>query len=247
MSQQLHQPQSGLGDNLERLRLPRRGVELGALTLSEGPEQSRVVSARLSSREIETNLVSDLGTFITAFSHEGKSYVVRFAAHGKEISVLPADNEHAGIENNRNRLFVSTVPTDLGDILLTPFTGTGLPRLLTTLAVQHALATTGHATAHVSFAQIRNVLERCGLTESFKIPIHQHERLEAENVGRTQVDSGLQYNYDTAIMLKDKVVMGRSISKGERERCQHWDLSSNFRLIEYTDGMYRENSIPRRQ
>lgn len=246
MNQIIHQPQTGLGTNLEGLRLPRRGVELGELSLSGGTEHSKTVSVRLPSHEITTNLVSDLGAFITAFSHEGRPYVVRFAADGKEISVLPSEDEQAGIAHNRNRLFVSTVPTDLGHILLTPFAGTGLPRLLTTLAVQHALATTGHATAHVSFAQIRNVLERCGLTESFKIPIHQHERVQAESMGRELVDQGFQYDYATAIMLKDKVVMSRSLNKAEREKCHHWDLFSNFRLIEHVEGRYREITIPRR-
>jgi len=246
MTQQLHQPQPGLDTNLNRLQLPSRGVELGALSIAEGIEPTRLVSVNLSSQQFATHLVSDLGSFITAFSHAGRSYVVRFAAHGQEISVLPAGDEQSGLSNNRNRLFVSTVPTDLGHILLTPFSGTGVPRLLTLLAVQHALATTGHATAHVRFAQIRNVLEKCGLTESFKIPIHQPERLEAEAVGRERVSKGFQYDYDTAIMLKDKVVMSRSISKAEREKCQNWDLGSNFRLIERGDSGYRELCLPRR-
>jgi hypothetical protein len=246
MTQQFHQPQPGVDTNLNRLQLPRRGVELGALSLSDGAQQSKEVSVNLPSLKFSTQLVNDLGSFITAFSHAGKSYVVRFATHGREISVLPAGNEESGIANNQHRLFVSTVPTDLGHILLTPFSGTGLPRLLTMLAVQHALATTGHATAHVRFAQIRNVLEKCGLTESFKIPIHQPERLEAEAIGRERVSKGFQYDYDSAIMLKDKVVMSRSISKTERERFQHWDLSSHFRLIEHAKGGYREHSLPRR-
>jgi hypothetical protein len=246
MTQQFHQPQPGVDTDLNRLQLPRRGVELGALSLSDGAQQSKEVSVTLPSRQFTTQLVTDLGSFITAFSHAGSSYVVRFAAHGRELSVLPAGNEESGIANNQHRLFVSTVPTDLGHILLTPFSGTGLPRLLTMIAVQHALATTGHATAHVQFAQIRNVLEKCGLAESFKIPIHQPERLEAEAIGRERVSEGFQYNYDSAIMLKDKVVMSRSISKTERDRCQHWDLGSHFRLIERAEGGYREHSIPRR-
>lgn len=246
MNQRFSQPQPGLDASLSELRLPRRGVELATLALSEGPEPSRGVSVTLSTNQFATPLLSELGTFITAFSHAGRAYVVRFASDGKEISVLPAGDERAGLTNNHNRLFVSTVPTDLGHILLTPFTGTGLPRLLTTLAVQHALATTGHATAHVSFAEIRNVLKRCGLTESFKIPIHQHERLAAESIGREQIDQGFQYNYATANMLRDKVVMSRSMTKAEREKCHHWDLSSNFRIIEYSDGKYREMALPRR-
>lgn len=246
MTPQFNQPQPGLDADLNRLELPRRGVELGALSLSDGAERTRVVSINLSSHQFATHLVNDLGAFITAFSHREKSYVVRFATHGQELSVLPAGNEESGIANNQHRLFVSTVPTDLGNLLLTPFSGTGLPRLLTMLAVQHVLATTGHANAHVRFAQIRNVLEKCGLTESWTRPIPQPERLEAEAVGRERVSKGFQYDYDSAIMLKDIVVMGRSISKAERGRCQHWDLSSHFRLIGRAESGYREISLPRR-
>ena len=237
--------QPGLDTNLERLRLPRQKVEIGALSLSEGAEQSKIVSINLPSHQFSTHLISDLGTFITSFSHAGKSYVVRFADHGREISVLPAGNERDGIAVNQNRLFVSTIPTDLGHILLTPFSGTGIPRLLTTIAVQHALAATGHATAHVRFVQIRNILAKCGLTESFTTPIHQHERLEAEAFGREQASKGFQYNYDDAIMLPDKVVMGRSIAKEEREKNKHWNLGSHFRLLEYRDGRYIEHALPR--
>ena len=245
MDQHSIQTQAQVGTNLEGLRLPRHNVELATLSLSDGPEQSKVVSVTLPSHQFATNLVSNLGSFITAFTHGGKSYVVRFAEHGKEISILPASDEQSGVLVNANRLFVSTIPTDLGHILLTPFAGTGLPRLLTTIAVQHALALTGHATAHVWFAQIRNVLERCGLSESFKIPIHQHERLEAEAIGREQVGQGFKYDYNSAIMLPDKVVMSRSIGKESREKNKHWNLTSHFRLIEYREGKHLEHALAR--
>lgn len=245
MLKESHQPRDRQDTSLEGLHMPRRGVELAALTLSDGPEITRVVTAHLPSAEISTPLVSNLGTFITAFTHRERSFVVRFAEHGQEISVLPAGDEQSGIANNRDRLFVSTVPTDLGHILLTPFAGTGLPRFLTELAVQHALSSTGHATAHVRFAQIKNILEKCGLSEIFRVPIHQHERLEAEANGREQVSKGFKYDYESAIMLKDKVIMSRSIGREAREKCKHWNLFSSIRLIEHRDGHHRERNLPR--
>jgi hypothetical protein len=245
MLKESHQQRERLDTSLAGLHVPRRGVEFAALTVSEGPESSKVVTAHVPSGEISTPLVSHLGAFITAFTHRERSFVVRFAEHGREISVLPAGNEQAGISSNADRLFVSTVPTDLGHILLTPFAGTGLPRFLTELAVQHALASTGHATAHVRFAQIMNVLKKCGLSEIFRIPIHQHERLEAEANGREQISKGFKYDYESAIMLKDKVIMSRSISREEREKYKHWNLSSTIRLIEHRDGLPREHNLPR--
>jgi hypothetical protein len=245
MLKESHNPQDRLGTTFEGERLPHRGIELATLALSEGAEQNRIVTAHFPSTQFSTLLVSSLGTFITAFTHRERSYVVRFADHGREISVLPAGNEQAGISNNPDRLFVSTTPTDLGHILLTPFAGTGLPRLLTKLAVEHALASTGHATAHVRFAQIKNILEKCGLSESFRIPIHQQERLEAEAFGREQISKGFNYDYNSAIMLEDKVVMSRSLSKEERERCRHWNLFSTIRVFESREGTHREHRIPR--
>jgi hypothetical protein len=245
MLKESHNPQDRLGTTFEGERLPHHGIELATLALSDGAEQNRIVTAHLPSNQLSTLLVSSLGTFITAFTHRERSFVVRFAEHRKEISVLPAGNEQAGISNNADRLFASTNPTDLGHILLTPFAGTGLPRLLTKLAVEHALASTGHATAHVRFAQIKNVLEKCGLSESFRIPIHQQERLETEAYGREQVAKGFNYDYDSAIMLPDKVIMSRSIGREARARCAHWNLLSTIRLIERRDGEFVEHHIPR--
>jgi hypothetical protein len=245
MLKESHPQRDSADTSLEGLHVPRHGLELAALTLSDRSENVTTVTAHLPSAEFSTPLVSHLGTFITAFTHRARSYVVRFAEHGREISVLPAGDEQSGISNNRDRLFVSTIPTDLGHILLTPFAGTGLPRFLTKLAVEHALASTGHATAHVRFAQIKNVLEKCGLSESFRVPIHQPERLEAEAHGREQISKGFKYDYDSAIMLKDKVIMSRSLSKDEREKYKHWNLFSTIRLIEHRNGQHRERHLPR--
>jgi hypothetical protein len=245
MLKESHHKRNGVDTSLEGLIVPRHGLKLAALSLSDGAEKPKVVTAHLPSAEFSTPLVSHLGSFITAFTHRERSYVVRFAEHGREISILPAGDEQSGISSNSDRLFVSTIPTDLGHILLTPFAGTGVPRFLTKLAVEHALASTGHATAHVRFAQIKNVLEKCGLSESFRIPIHQPERLEAEAHGREQISKGFQYNYDSAIMLKDKVVMSRSLTKEEREKCKHWNLFSTIRLIEHCNGKHLERHIPR--
>jgi len=239
-------PQAGPDLDLQESRSPRHGVEVGAISFSVGIDQNREVSIELPATTFSTPLISTLGTFITAFSHEGRDFVVRFAEHGKEISVLPARDEQTGISVNQNRLYVSTVPNDLGDILLTPFMGTVIPRLLTKLAVEHALAATGHATAHVMYAQIRNLLGKCGLTENFKTPIQQQERLEAEALGKEQAHRGFKYDYDSAIMLQDKVAMGRSMGRDEREKNKHWNLLSHFRILEYRDGAFRQYAAPRR-
>jgi hypothetical protein len=238
--------QSGL--SMPRPTFERRdlhlGVQMASLSLEEGRHPQ--VTAHFSDHSITTPLVApERGSFITAFTHESKPYVVRFADFEKKLVVLPAQNEAAGFSEPAQRFYVQTVPTLLDHMLLTPFANTGLSRFLTRIAVENALASTGYATAHVRLAKIQKVLEDCGLTQNFRLPHHHHAREATQHEEREKVAQGYHYKLDDAGWLDEVVVLARSATRAEREQNKHWNLTTTFRIFEARDGRYFEHRLPR--
>jgi hypothetical protein len=226
---------------IEDLKL---GVQMVSLSFEHGPHAQ--VTAQFSASEITTPLFApERGSFITAFTHNEKPYTVRFVDSEKKIVVLPALDEAAGFSKPDQRFYVQTDPTSLDHMLLTPFATTGLSRFLTRLAVENALASTGHATAHVRLAKMQRVLEDCGLSTTFKRPHHHHEREATQQEEREKVALGYRYDLEAAGWLDDVVVLGRSATRAEREQNKHWNLASTFRIFEARDGRYFEHRIPR--
>jgi hypothetical protein len=219
-------------------------VQMASLSLKEGRHPQ--VTAHFSDHSITTQLLApERGSFVTAFTHENKAYVVRFADFEKKLVVLPAQNEAAGFSEPAQRFYVQTDPTHLDHMLLTPFANTGLSRFLTRIAVENALASTGHATAHVRFAKIQKVLEDCGLTESFRSSHDHQARAATQHEERAKVAQGYQYNLADAGWLNEVVVLARSASRTEREQNKHWNLATTFRVFEARDGRYFEHRLPR--
>lgn len=216
------------------LRLPRRG--LAVATIEPSDTQAMVT---FDTHSFSTPLISPHGTLITAFSHKGSDYVARFADHGREISVLPAENEVEGLSLHR-RLFVSTVPTDLGHFLLTPFRGTGLPRLLSKIAVDHALASTGQASGTARFAHIRDLLLQSGLTVRHESPISLVERLSSQATERQRRAMGMAFDYDGANFLENKLFMSRQVDTEARENLRAYNLHTSIRLFDFKDGDFRD-------
>ncbi len=220
------------------------GVQLASLSFEEGRHPQ--VTAHFANGDVTTPLVApQRGSFITAFTHNEKPYVVRFADFVKKIVVLPAHNEDAGFSKPEQRFYVQTDVTKLDHILLTPFKNTGLSRFLTRLAVEHALALTGHANAHVGFEKMRRVLADCGLTEKFKFPHYVHVREQTRQEERERSAEGYQYDLDGAGWLDDVIVLERSAPKAERELNRHWNLTTTLRIFEARDGNYFEHRFPR--
>jgi len=220
------------------------GVQMASLSFDEGRHPQ--VTAHLAHADVTTPVVvPERGSFITAFTHNDKPYVVRFADFDKKIVVLPAHNEEAGFSKPDQRFYVQTDVTKLDHILLTPFKNTGLSRFLTRLAVENALASTGHANAHVGFDKMRRVLEDCGLTEKFKFPHHVHVREQTRHEERERVAQGYQFDLDSAGWLEDVIVLERSAPKAERELNRHWNLTTTLRIFEARDGQYFEHRLPR--
>jgi hypothetical protein len=220
------------------------GVHMAPLSFEEGRHPQ--VTAHFPEHSITTQLLApERGSFITAFTHEDKPFVVRFADFERKIVILPAQNEAAGFSEPAQRFYVQTDPTHLDHMLLTPFANTGLSRFLTRIAVENALASTGHATAHVRLAKIQKVLEDCGLTQNFRLPHHHHVREATQHEEREKVAQGYQYKLDEAGWLDEVVVLARSATRAEREQNKHWNLSSTFRIFEARDGRYFEHRLPR--
>jgi hypothetical protein len=241
-----HDPQSGL--LMPRSTFEMRDIHLGVQMASLSFEGNRhpQVTAHFSDHSITTQLLApERGSFITAFTHENTPYVVRFADFEKKLVVLPAQNEAAGFSEPAQRFYVQTDPTQLDHMLLTPFANTGLSRFLTRIAVENALASTGHATAHVRLAKIQKVLEDCGLTQSFKFPLHHHVREATQHEEREKVAQGYQYKLDDAGWLDEVVVLARSATRAEREQNKHWNLATTFRIFEARDDRYFEHTLPR--
>lgn len=223
----------------EGLRLPRRELEVGCISFPQLRSSCTEVEVACSSAQFKVPVFSSLGTLVTAFTHKGEPFVVRFAEHGRELSVLPARDEESGLHPTR-RLFVSAIPSDLGHMLLTPFTGTGLPRVLAGVAVEHALASTGKAAATVRFAHIRDTLKQCGLTVSYEVPISMFEKLESQASERERRGRGAQFDYEGAKFLDSKAIMRRTVSDEGRAALRRCDLFSNVRVIDIVDGRFRE-------
>ena len=221
------------------LRLPRRGLTVATMEISDTH-----ATATFRTHSFSTPLTSPHGTLITAFSHKGSDYVARFADHGREISILPAGNEVVGL-SLQHRLFVSTVPTDLGHFLLTPFRGTGLPRLLSKIAVDHALASTGQASGTVRFAHIRDLLLQSGLTVKHEQPISLEERLSSQATERQRRAMGMGFDYDEAKFLDNKLFMSRQADAQIRETLSHCNLYTSVRIFDFKDGAFRDTSRPR--
>jgi hypothetical protein len=220
------------------------GVQIASLSFQEGRHPQ--VTAHFASSEVTTLLVApDRGSFITAFTHNEKPFVVRFADFEKNIVVLPAHNEEAGFVNPDQRFYVQTDVTKLDHILLTPFKNTGLARFLTRLAVEIALASNGHSNAHVGFDKMRKVLEACGLAEKFKFPHHVHAREATRQEAQERAAEGYHYDLDNAGWLEDVIVLERSAPKAEREQNRHWNLATTLRIFEARDGQYFEHRLPR--
>ncbi|MEY4667722.1 MAG: hypothetical protein RL518_421 [Pseudomonadota bacterium] len=239
---------SGLGISRTTFEIQdlKLGVQMASLSFEDG--QQGHVTAHFPDLPITTPLVApDRGTFITAFMHDKQPFLVRFADFEERIVVLPAHDEAAGFSKPEQRFYVQTVPTHLDHMLLTPFANTGLSRFLTRLAVENALASTGHATAHVRLAKMQKVLEDCGLTQTFRRPHHHHEREASKQDERDMVALGYRYDLEGAGWLDDVVVLGRSASRAEREQNKHWNLATTFRIFESRDGRYFEHRIPRRE
>ena len=237
---------SGLGMARTTFQVPdlKLGVQMASLSFQEGRHPQ--VTAHFAAADVTTPLVApERGSFITAFTHNEKPYVVRFADFDRKIVVLPALNEDAGFSRPEQRFYVQTDVTKLDHILLTPFTNTGLSRFLTRLAVENALASTGHANAHVGFDKMRRVLEDCGLTEKFKFPHHVHVREQTRQEERERSAEGYQYDLDSAGWLDDVIVLERSAPKAERELNRHWNLTTTLRIFEARDGQYFEHRLPR--
>ena len=229
---------------LQGLRLPRRELEVGCISVSNPASPRSEAEVVCSGAQFKVPLRSPLGTLVTAFTHKSEPFVVRFAEHGRELSVLPAHHEELGLKPAQ-RLFVSAVPSDLGHMLLTPFTGTGLPRILAEIAVEHALASTGQATATVRFAHIRDTLKQCGLVVTHEIPISMMEKLESQAHERELRAKGAQFDYEGAKFLDAKAFMRRTVSREEQGEMQHSNLFSSIRVIDVLDGRFREQRFPR--
>lgn len=237
---------SGLGMARTTFPVPdlKLGVQMASLSFREG--RIPQVTAHFASSEVTTALLApERGSFITAFAHNGKPYVVRFADFEKRIVVLPAHDEEAGFSKPEQRFYVQTDVTKLDHILLTPFTNTGLSRFLTRLAVENALASTGHANAHVGFDKTRRVLEACGLAEKFKFPHHVHLREATRQEAQEKSAQGYLYDLDSLGWLEDIIVLERSSPKAERELNKHWNLATTLRIFEARDGQYFEHRLPR--
>jgi hypothetical protein len=226
------------------LRLPRRELEIGAISVAQTLSPHKEAEVTCSGAQFKVALCSPLGTLVTAFTHKSEPFVVRFAEHGRELSVLPAHQEELGLKLS-HRLFVSTVPSDLGHMLLTPFTGTGLPRILAGVAVEHALAATGQASASVRFAHIRDTLKQCGLVVTHEVPIPLSEKLEAQAHERERRAKGLQFDYEGAKVLDAKAVMKRTVSREDAAEMERCNLFSHVRVIDVLDGRFRERRFPR--
>ena len=54
MLKESHQTRNGVDTSLEGLHVPRHGLKLAALTLSDGAEKTKVVTAHLPSAELKT-------------------------------------------------------------------------------------------------------------------------------------------------------------------------------------------------
>ena len=237
---------SGLGMVRTTFQVPdlKLGVQMASLSFGEGRHPQ--VTAHFATSDVTTPLLApERGAFITAFTHNEKPYVVRFADFDRKIVVLPALNEDAGFSRPEQRFYVQTDVTKLDHILLTPFTNTGLSRFLTRLAVENALASTGHANAHVGFDKMRRVLEDCGLTEKFKFPHHVHVREATRQEAQERTAQGYQYDLEKAGWLDDFIVLERSAPRAERELNKHWNLTTTLRIFEARDGHYFEHRFPR--
>jgi len=237
---------SGLGMSRTTFQVPdlQLGVEMASLSFHEGRHPQ--VTAHFDASDVTTAVIApERGSFITAFQHNQKAYVVRFADFDKKIVVLPAHDEDSGLSKPDQRFYVQTDVTKLDHILLTPFKNTGLSRFLTRLAVENALASTGHANAHVGFDKMRRVLEDCGLTEKFKFPHHIHVREATRQEERERASQGYQYDLDGAGWLEDVIVLERSAPRAEREQNKHWNLTTTLRIFEARDGQYFEHRLPR--
>jgi hypothetical protein len=222
----------------------RLGVQLASLSFQEG--RNPQVTVHFAGSEVTTPLVApERGSFITAFTHNDKPYVVRFADFERKIVVLPAHNEEAGFSKPEQRFYVQTDVTKLDHILLTPFKNTGISRFLTRLAVENALASTGHANAHVGFDKMKRVLEDCGLVERFKFPHHVHVREATRQEAQEKTAQGYLYDLDSLGWLEDIIVLERSSPKAERELNRHWNLATTLRIFEARDGQFFEHRLPR--
>ena len=239
-------PHTGLGMVRTTFQVAdlKLGVTMASLSFEEGRQPQ--VTAHFTSSTVTTPLVTpNRGSFITAFTHNDQPFVVRFAELERKIVVLPAHNEEAGFSKPDQRFYVQTDVTKLDHILLTPFRNTGLSRFLTRLAVENALASTGHANAHVGFDKMRRVLEDCGLTEKFKFPHHVHVREATRQEAQERSAEGYQYDLEGAGWLEDVIVLERSAPKAERELNRHWNLMTTLRIFEARDGQYFEHRLPR--
>jgi hypothetical protein len=220
------------------------GVQMASLSFEEGLRPQ--VTAHFGTAHVTAPLVApERGSFITAFMHNEKPYVVRFADFDKKIVVLPAHNEEAGLSKPEQSFYVQTDVTKLDHILLTPFTNTGLSRFLTRLAVENALTSTGHANAHVGFGKMKRLLEKCGLVERFKFPHHIHLREATRQEAQEKAAQGYLYDLDSLGWLDDIIVLERSSPRAERELNKHWNLATTLRIFEARDGQYFEHRLPR--
>lgn len=237
---------SGLGMSRTTFQVPdlKLGVQMASLSFGEGRHPQ--VTAHFGASDVTTLVVApERGSFITAFTHNEKQYVVRFADFDKKIVVLPAHNEEAGFSKPEQMFYVQTDVTKLGHILLTPFKNTGLSRFLTRLAVENALASTGHANAHVGFDTMRRVLQDCGLVEIFKFPHDVHVREATRQEAQEKTAQGYLYDLDSLGWLDDIIVLERSSPRAERALNKHWNLATTLRIFEARDGQYFEHRLPR--
>jgi hypothetical protein len=225
---------------LESLRTPRRGLEL--MTLE--PQSDGYVCAVGDGCVHRVQRENQGGTLVCVFKHNHALFVVRFPDHQSELSVLPLQDENLG-SMPCHRLFISANLNDLGHILLTPFHGTGLARLLAQVVTDNALAQRGQAVAHVRLKHIRNTYLHCGLGIISETVISEAERADAHARALMLKAQGYQFDYESAQMLPTKLHMVRSVNPEEQRRLAPCNLTQNIRLIDTHGGFFRQRFIQR--